>query len=103
MIAAVFMCGLEPLRVAEGIGHPPANNVVLVDDAETKSGGPNHPGGAPAMASSAAIDRVLVQPPASQFAPPYRPDVNAAAARDIDELYRELTGSFPPLSSHPDR
>jgi hypothetical protein len=43
-------------------------------------------------------DCVHVQPTARQFAPPYRSDVSASAAREIDALYRELIGTEPATS-----
>lgn len=43
----------------------------------------------------ASTDGVHVQPTASQFMPPHRPDVSASAARDIDALYRQLIGPKP--------
>jgi hypothetical protein len=50
-------------------------------------------------AEQAGADRVRVQPTAKQFAPPNQPDVSARDARDIDEIYRQLIGSPPAVSS----
>jgi hypothetical protein len=50
-------------------------------------------------AEEAGADSVRVQPTAKQFAPPHQPDVSAGAAHDIDELYRQLIGPRPAISS----
>jgi hypothetical protein len=51
----------------------------------------------PQSTVEAGADRVRVQPSAKEFAPPFRPDVSASAARTADTLYRQLIG--PQLST----
>jgi hypothetical protein len=38
---------------------------------------------------------VHVQPVAREFTPPYRPDISASEAKEVDELYRALTHQDP--------
>lgn len=38
---------------------------------------------------------VQVQPPESEFKSPNPPDVDPQAAKEVDELYRQLTGKDP--------
>ncbi|MDB5408695.1 MAG: hypothetical protein JWL84_3607 [Rhodospirillales bacterium] len=38
---------------------------------------------------------VQVQPPESEFKSPNPPDVDSSAAKEVDELYRQLTGHDP--------
>jgi hypothetical protein len=48
-------------------------------------------------------DTVQVQPPAGEFKSPNPPDVNSRAAKEVNELYRQLTGHDPnsPVASPP--
>jgi hypothetical protein len=45
---------------------------------------------------------VRVQPTAREFSRPNRPDVSPNSAKDIDRLYRELTGK-PPAAAPPNQ
>jgi hypothetical protein len=41
------------------------------------------------------VPAVHVQPAASEFTPPHRPDISASEAKEVDDLYRELTRRDP--------
>jgi hypothetical protein len=41
------------------------------------------------------VPAVHVQPAAGEFTPPHRPDISASEAKEVDDLYRELTRRDP--------